>query len=93
MWIVFAFMSSLFAGITAVLSKCGIQKTNSIIATAFRTIVILICSWGMVFIVGSQHMIKEISLKTWVFLILSGFATEHHGYVILKHYNLGISIR
>lgn len=89
MWIVFAFISSLFSGITAVLSKCGIQKTNSIIATAFRTIVILICSWGMVFIVGAQHMIKEISLKTWVFLILSGFATGASWLCYFKALQLG----
>lgn len=75
MWILFAFGSALFAGMTAILSKSGIKSTDSNVATAVRTIVVLIFSWMMVFIVGSQNTIGEISRKTLVFLILSGLAT------------------
>lgn len=75
MWILYAFFSAFFAGITAVLAKIGIKDTDSNVATAIRTIVILIFSWLMVFIVGSQNMIYHISVKSTVFLILSGLAT------------------
>ena len=75
MWILFAFGSALFAGITSVLAKCGIQKTDSTVATAIRTIVVLVFSWMMVFIVGSQTQISQIGGKAWLFLILSGLAT------------------
>lgn len=75
MWVVFAFGSALFAGITAILAKCGIRKTDSNVATAIRTIVVLVFSWLMVFITGSQSQIGEISGRTWLFLILSGIAT------------------
>ncbi len=75
MWILFAFGSALFAGLTAVLAKCGIKETDSDAATAIRTIVVLIFSWLMVWIVGSAGTISAISLKTWIFLILSGLAT------------------
>ena len=75
MWILFAAGSALFAGITAVLAKCGIRKTDSTVATAIRTLVVLIFSWLMVFIVGSQAQIKGIGGRTLLFLILSGLAT------------------
>lgn len=75
MWIVFAFGSAIFAGLTAILAKCGIKKTDSTAATAIRTIVVLIFSWIMVFVVGSQSEIGSISVQSWVFLILSGLAT------------------
>lgn len=75
MWILFAFGSALFAGLTAVLAKCGIKKTDSDAATAIRTIVVLIFSWIMVAIVGSLPTIGSLSAKTWIFLILSGIAT------------------
>ena len=75
MWILFAFGSALFAGLTAVLAKCGIRKTDSDVATAIRTIVVLIFSWLMVWIVDSAPTIATLSLKAWVFLILSGLAT------------------
>ncbi len=75
MWIVFAFGSALFAGLTSILAKCGIRKTDSNVATAIRTIVVLIFSWIMVFIVGAQGEIGAVSTKTWIFLILSGLAT------------------
>ena len=75
MWVLYAFGSALFAGLTAVLAKCGIRKTDSDAATAIRTIVVLIFSWLMVWIVGSAPTITTLSTKTWVFLILSGLAT------------------
>lgn len=75
MWIVFAFGSALFAGLTSILAKCGIRKTDSNVATAIRTIVVLFFSWMMVFIVGAQGEIGAVSAKTWIFLILSGLAT------------------
>ena len=75
MWIVFAFGSALFAGLTAVLAKCGIKKTDSDIATAVRTVIVLIFSWLMVWIVGSATTINEIGTRSWIFLVLSGMAT------------------
>lgn len=75
MWVLYAFGSALFAGITSILAKCGIKKTDSHVATALRTIVVLIFSWLMVFIVHSQNQISTISTNTWIFLILSDFAT------------------
>lgn len=75
MWVLFAFGSALFAGLTSVLAKCGIRKTDSDAATAIRTIVVLIFSWLMVWIVGSAPSITTLSTKTWIFLILSGMAT------------------
>ena len=75
MWIAFAFLSAFFAGITSILAKCGIKKTDSNVATAIRTVVVLIFSWIMVFIVGSQDTISQIGLKALIFLILSGLAT------------------
>ena len=75
MWVIFAFGSALFAGLTAVLAKCGIRKTDSDAATAIRTIVVLLFSWLMVWIVGSGPTITSLSAKTWIFLILSGLAT------------------
>ena len=75
MWIVFAFGSALFAGLTSILAKCGIRKTDSNVATAIRTIIVLVFSWIMVFVVGAQSEIGSVSGKTWIFLILSGAAT------------------
>lgn len=75
MWVIFAFASALFAGLTAILAKCGIRKTDSDAATAIRTIVVLLFSWLMVWIAGSGPTITSLSAKTWIFLILSGLAT------------------
>ena len=75
MWVLYAFGSALFAGLTAVLAKCGIRKTDSTVATAIRTIVVLVFSWLMVFLVGSQSQIAQLGGKTLLFLILSGLAT------------------
>lgn len=75
MWVAYAFASAFFAGLTAILAKIGIKNTDSNVATAIRTIVILIFSWIMVFVVGSASNIAAVSAKTWTFLILSGLAT------------------
>lgn len=89
MWILFAFGSAFFAGITSVLAKCGIRKTDSIVATAIRTIVVLIFSWLMVFITGSQTQIASIEGQTWLFLILSGLATGGSWLCYFKALQLG----
>ena len=75
MWIIIAVLSALFAGLTSILAKCGIRKTDSDVATAMRTIVVLLFSWIMVFIVGSVNTIAQITPKSLLFLILSGIAT------------------
>lgn len=75
MWIFYAIGSSFFAGITAILAKCGIRKTNSNVATAIRTIVVLIFAWLMVFVTGAEAGISNISSRTLLFLVLSGLAT------------------
>jgi len=75
MWILFAFGSAVFAGLTSILAKCGIRKTDSDAATAIRTIVVLVFSWIMMLITGSIGTISSLSSKTWMFLILSGITT------------------
>ena len=75
MWIVYAFGSAIFAGLTSILAKCGIRQTDSTVATAIRTIVVLAFSWLMVFVADSQGQIGSIEGKTLIFLILSGLAT------------------
>ena len=75
MWILFALASALFAGLTSILAKCGIRKTDSTLATAVRTVVVLAFSWLMVFVVGSQSQLTRIPGKTLLFLVLSGLST------------------
>lgn len=75
MWLLYAVGSALFAGLTSILAKCGIRKTDSTVATAIRTIVVLIVAWIMVFVVGSQGTLLDIPAKSLVFLVLSGLAT------------------
>ena len=75
MYLVFACLSALFAGLTSILAKCGIRKTNSDFATALRTIIVLLFAWVMVWITGAQSGLRDISTKTAVFLVLSGLAT------------------
>lgn len=75
MWLILALLSSLFAALTSILSKIGIEGVNSNLATAIRTAVVLVMSWGMVFITDTQGGINSISSKSWIFLILSGLAT------------------
>ncbi len=75
MWFVFALGSAVFAALTSILAKVGINGVNSNLATALRTVVVLAMAWGMVFITGAQSGIGEIGRKSWIFLILSGLAT------------------
>ena len=75
MWFVFALLSAVFAALTSILAKIGIDGVNSNLATAIRTVVVLVMAWGMVFLTNTQKVISEIDTKCWVFLILSGLAT------------------
>lgn len=75
MWFVFALLSAIFAALTSILAKVGIDGVNSNLATAIRTVVVVIMAWGMVFLTNVQRGISQISRKSWIFLILSGLAT------------------
>ena len=75
MWLLFALLSSVFAALTSILAKVGIEGVNSNLATAIRTVVVVAMAWGMVFLTNTQGGISEISRKSWLFLILSGLAT------------------
>ena len=75
MWIIFAVLSAIFAALTSILAKIGIDGVNSNLATAIRTVVVVIMAWGMVFLTHAQSGLSEISKKSWIFLILSGLAT------------------
>ena len=75
MWIVFAILSAVFAALTSILAKVGVDGVNSNLATAIRTVVVVVMAWGMVFLTLAQSAITEISKKSWIFLILSGLAT------------------
>ena len=75
MWFIFALLSAVFAALTSILAKIGIDGVNSNLATAIRTTVVLVMAWGMVFITGTQSGISEIGRRSWLFLILSGLAT------------------
>lgn len=75
MWFIFALLSAVFAALTSILAKIGIDGVNSNLATAIRTVVVLIMAWGMVFLTNAQNGLTEISKKSWIFLILSGLAT------------------
>lgn len=75
MWFIFALLSAVFAALTSILAKIGIEGVNSNLSTAIRTVVVLIMSWGMVFLTNVQGGIVDISKKSWLFLILSGLAT------------------
>lgn len=89
MWIVFAFASALFAGLTAILAKCGIKNTDSNVATALRTIIVLVFSWIMVFVAGVQSGIRDIPAKVLIFLILSGLSTGASWLCYFKALQLG----
>ena len=75
MWFVFALLSAIFAALTSILAKVGIEGVNSNLATAIRTVVVVVMAWGMVFITNTQKGLSDISNKSWIFLILSGLAT------------------
>lgn len=75
MWVIFAFLSAIFAALTSILAKVGIEDVNSNLATAIRTVVVVVMAWGMVFLTHAQSGLSSIGTKSWVFLILSGLAT------------------
>lgn len=89
MWIVLALLSALFAGLTSILAKCGIRRTDSTVATAIRTVVVLIMAFCMTLIVGSTGQITSISPKSWIFLVLSGIATGGSWLCYFKALQLG----
>lgn len=89
MWFILALASSLFAALTSILAKIGIDGVNSNLATAIRTFVVLVMSWGMVFLTNAQGGITEISKRSWIFLILSGLATGASWLCYYKALQLG----
>ena len=89
MWAIFAILSAIFAALTSILAKIGIEGVNSNLATAIRTVVIVFMAWLMVFITGNQNGIVDISKKNWIFLILSGLATGASWLCYYKALQLG----
>lgn len=89
MWLVFALLSSVFAAVTSILAKVGIEGVNSNLATAIRTVVVLVMAWGMVFLTHAQKGIGQIEKKSWIFLILSGLATGASWLCYYKALQLG----
>ena len=89
MWSIFAILSAIFAALTSILAKVGIEGVNSNLATAIRTIVVVLMAWFMVFITGNQNGIVDISKKSWIFLILSGLATGASWLCYYKALQLG----
>lgn len=93
MWILYALLSAVFAAFTSILAKIGIENVNSNLATAIRTVVVLIMAWGIVFITGKQHEIVHIGQKSWLFLVLSGCATGLSWLFYYKALQLGDASR
>ncbi len=93
MWLLLALLSSVFAALTSILAKVGIEGVNSNLATAIRTAVVLLMSWGMVFLTNAQNGIGQISQKSWIFLILSGLATGASWLCYYKALQLGEASR
>ena len=89
MWFVLAFLSAIFAAFTSILAKVGIEGVNSNLATAIRTVVVVLMAWGMVFLTNAQNGITEISKRSWLFLILSGLATGASWLCYYKALQLG----
>ena len=89
MWFVLAFLSAIFAAFTSILAKVGIEGVNSNLATAIRTVVVVVMAWGMVFLTNAQNGIAEISKRSWLFLILSGLATGTSWLCYYKALQLG----
>lgn len=90
MWLLFAILSAVFAALTSILAKIGIDGVNSHLATAIRTVVVLAMSWGMVFLVHAQSGLTEITRKSWVFLILSGICTGASWLCYYKALQMGV---
>lgn len=93
MWFVFALLSAVFAAVTSILAKVGIDGVNSNLATAIRTVVVVVMAWGMVFLTNSQSGVLEISKRSWIFLILSGLATGASWLCYYKALQLGDASR
>lgn len=93
MWFVFALLSAVFAALTSILAKVGIDGVNSNLATAIRTVVVVIMSWGMVFLTNAQGGISDISRKSWLFLILSGLATGASWLCYYKALQIGDALK
>ena len=89
MWLIFALLSAIFAALTSILAKVGIEGVNSNLATAIRTVVVVVMAWGMVFLTNAQNGIAEISKRSWLFLILSGLATGASWLCYYKALQLG----
>ena len=89
MWFVLALLSAIFAALTSILAKVGIEGVNSNLATAIRTVVVVVMAWGMVFLTNSQNGIAEISKRSWLFIILSGLATGASWLCYYKALQLG----
>ena len=89
MWFVLALLSAIFAALTSILAKVGVEGVNSNLATAIRTVVVVVMAWGMVFLTNAQHGISEISKRSWLFLILSGLATGASWLCYYKALQLG----
>ena len=89
MWFVLALLSAIFAALTSILAKVGVEGVNSNLATAIRTVVVVVMAWGMVFLTQAQSGITEISRKSWMFLILSGLATGASWLCYYKALQLG----
>ena len=89
MWFLFALLSAIFAALTSILAKVGIEGVNSNLATAIRTVVVVVMAWGMVFLTNAQNGIAEISKRSWLFIILSGLATGASWLCYYKALQLG----
>ena len=89
MWVVYALLSALFAALTSILAKIGIEGVNSNLATAIRTVVVLVMAWGIVLVTGTHSQIGDIGRKSWLFLILSGFATGFSRLFYFKALQMG----
>lgn len=93
MWAVFAFGSAIFAAFTSILAKIGIENVNSNLATAIRTVVVVVLAWGLVLLTGAQSGIKDISSKSWLFLISSGCATGLSWFCYYKALQIGLATK
>lgn len=93
MWVVYALLSAVCAALTSILAKIGIEGINSNLATAIRTVVVLVMAWGIVFMTGGQHQIASVSQKSWTFLVLSGLATGGSWLFFYKALQMGNASR
>lgn len=89
MWVVYAILAAIFAALTSILAKIGIENVNSNLATAIRTIVVLVMAWGIVFLTGKHNEVLQIETKSWLFLILSGCATGFSWLFFYKALQMG----